>query len=457
MKSKSILIAGLLCMVMNISMAQEKQIVIMSDVDYGTQSWFYSGVSNGLQKDKIRNKYDEGYYITSVAYTSNGWFVVMSKDAGFTSQSYYYTETWPSEWISEKEEAGYYITSFSHGNGKYMFVVSKGTGYTAQTWKWDTWDNVKDFIGIYWDRGYHITQAEYINGKWLVMMHANTPYSYQGWAMRSSYDDAKEKISQIWKEKRRLQFIEYGGGSYFFVYSTLKSGKVPAQSYSTKESDIKEYISEKWGEGLSITYVGGGYQSQSTTDSGYTIEKSKEKSYNKNSNGKTVVMDATIPFMNGTTRYILYSDGSGYSENNFPCTNLHCVKGHCTMCNGTGIAIHPMLGTSMPCTICNYGKCRYCNGQGRITNSKHWAPGEAQAYNDAVRQLKNAGHDVPERDSHKSGVCPDCNGHGYRPQAYTYAAESSFAPYHNYSGNQCPICGQYTDHYHYRCTTCKRK
>lgn len=56
--------------------------------------------------------------------------------------------------------------------------------------------------------------------------------------------------------------------------------------------------------------------------------------------------------------------------------------------------------------------------------------------------------------SSSSGVCPDCGGKGYRPQAYTYSASAN--SYMNIAGNTCSICGGVTEHYHYRCTTCKR-
>lgn len=440
--------------------SQEKQIVIMTANDYGAQRWFYSGSGNKLQTDKIKELYNQDYYITSVAYTANGWFVCMSKNAGLTGQSYYYIDDWPTEWLSEKESAGYYITSISHGNGKWMFVVSKGTGYTDQTWKWDTWENVAAFIKNYWDKDYDITQAEYMNNKWLVVMSKNTQYTSQSYATRSTYEDAKEKISQFWNDGKRLQFIEYGGGKYFIVASKLKSGKVPAQSYSTRTSRTKEFISEGWDEGKSLAYIGGGYSEQPKPIQSQTTTYAHNHNHAHNNNGgKRVVTDATVPYMNGYTRNVVYSDGSGYTETNIPCTSLHCSNGLCTMCRGTGIFVHPIVNTSMPCSMCNFGKCKYCNGQGRIITKKYWAPGEASAYLQAQQQVNNSNSNSNSNhnsSSHSSGVCPDCGGKGYRPQAYTYAAQSSFAPYHNYSGNQCPICSQYTDHYHYRCTTCKR-
>ena len=39
---------------------------------------------------EIKKHWDEGRHITSVAYTSNGWFVTMAKNTGFGSQYYHY-------------------------------------------------------------------------------------------------------------------------------------------------------------------------------------------------------------------------------------------------------------------------------------------------------------------------------------------------------------------------------
>ena len=411
-----------------------------------------------MDTQKIKEKYNEGYYITSVSYTGKGWFVSLSKNCGFTSQSYYYTHAWPKDWLNEKMGQGYYISSIASGDGNWMIVVSKGTGYTGQTWDWDTWENLDGFLHKYWKLGYSITDIEFSNGKWLLVMSANSPYKEQSCAFRQSRSEALAKVDEYFAAGKRLQLIEYGNGKYFILASKFKNGSLPSQSCSINSSDVKAWISEQWEKGRDVTYIGGGYKTPNNVQN--NVANNHNNNYNNNNNNacKTSVMDVTVPFMNGTARHIFYSDGSGYSEYSFPCTSFHCINGRCSMCNGTGMSVHPFLGTAIPCTICSMGRCTYCQGQGRIINKKHWAPGEAQAYAEAVRQVESQGYDVPEEKIRRksSGVCPDCNGHGYRPEAYTHAATSSFAPYHNYSGNICPICNRVTDHYHYRCTTCKK-
>lgn len=473
MKIKFLLIQLFLLCTSLCMQAQDQTILIATSNNYGTQKWFYSGHGNSLETQKVKNYYNEGYYITSLSYTGKGWFVAMNKNCGLTSQTYKYTSDWPKEWLKEKQAAGYYITSIASGNKMWMIVVSKGTGYTGQVWKWETWDNLKGFLHKYWDLGYSITNIEYHNQKWLLVMSANAPYKEQSCIFKSSISDVISKVNEYWDNGKRIQLIEYGDNKYFILASKNKSGALPSQSLVLDTKDVKAWISEQWSHDRDVTYIGGGVHvsnkvhdnaanhnhnhNNNNNNNNHSHNNNNNHNNHINNNSKKVVIDATLPYMNGTARHVIYSDGSGYSAYDFPCTNLHCRNGRCTMCNGTGIFVHPMVNYTTYCTICNNGLCKYCGGKGRITNSKHWAPGEAQAYMQAVQSLKNGGYDVPEEKIKKNtGVCPDCGGKGYRPKSYQYAAGSSLPPYHNSAGDVCPICGTITDHYHYRCTTCKR-
>lgn len=77
--------------------AQNKSFILMEqNPEYGAQNWFYCGSNNELDRDKIKKLWNEDKYITSVAYTTNGWFVAMSKDKKYTNQTYHYDSTFPS-------------------------------------------------------------------------------------------------------------------------------------------------------------------------------------------------------------------------------------------------------------------------------------------------------------------------------------------------------------------------
>lgn len=175
--------------------------------------------------------------------------------------------------------------------------------------------------------------------------------------------------------------------------------------------------------------------------------------------GRVISDEITAPAPMGQAHYVFYEDGYCHATTVVTC--VHCYgKSTCYLCNGQGTYYHAYFKSNQPCPICGgRGVCQNCQGLGYQVTTKLWAPGEAEGYLHVQREMKSSSSSSSHSHSHSSSsssVCPDCGGKGYRPEAYQYAAQSSFAPYHNSGGNECPICGSHTDHYHYRCTTCKR-
>lgn len=175
--------------------------------------------------------------------------------------------------------------------------------------------------------------------------------------------------------------------------------------------------------------------------------------------GRVISDEITAPAPMGQAHYVFYEDGYCHATTVVTC--VHCYgKSTCYLCNGQGTYYHAYFKSNQPCPICGgRGVCQNCQGLGYQVTTKLWAPGEAEGYLHVQREMKSSSSSSSHSHSHSSSsssVCPDCGGKGYRPEAYQYAAQSSFAPYHNSGGNECPICGTHTDHYHYRCTTCKR-
>lgn len=175
--------------------------------------------------------------------------------------------------------------------------------------------------------------------------------------------------------------------------------------------------------------------------------------------GRVISDEITAPAPMGQAHYVFYEDGYCHATTVVTC--VHCYgKSTCYLCNGQGTYYHAYFKSNQPCPICGgRGVCQNCQGLGYQVTTKLWAPGEAESYLHVQREMKSSSSSSSHSHSHSSSsssVCPDCGGKGYRPEAYQYAAQSSFAPYHNSGGNECPICGTHTDHYHYRCTTCKQ-
>lgn len=178
-------------------------------------------------------------------------------------------------------------------------------------------------------------------------------------------------------------------------------------------------------------------------------------------NGRVIKSEYNAPVSMGQAHYVFYEDGYCLATTATTCVCCYGKK-VCPVCQGKGGVYNSYTGIYYPCKACMGTKvCKYCNGTGGQTTSKLWAPGEAEAYRDAMREVESeesssSSSSSSSGSSSGSGVCPKCGGKGYLPEAYEYAAGSRYAPYHNSGGTQCPICGKSTDHYHYRCLECKR-
>ncbi len=178
-------------------------------------------------------------------------------------------------------------------------------------------------------------------------------------------------------------------------------------------------------------------------------------------NGRVIKNEVNMPIYMGQAHYVYYEDGYCLATTVTTCVCCYGKK-VCPVCQGKGGVYNSYTGIYYPCKACMGTKvCKYCNGTGGQTTSKLWAPGEAEAYRDAMREVESeesssSSSSSSSGSSSGSGVCPKCGGKGYLPEAYEYAAGSRYAPYHNSGGTQCPICGKSTDHYHYRCLECKR-
>ncbi len=443
-----VLLMGIFC-----AKAQNKTILLTeSNLPYTSQTWFYSGSGNALQEDKIKKHWDEGRRITSVAHTKEGWFVTMAKSTGIGMQTYTYSADWPKDWIKKKWDENYYITSIAKSTNKWLVVMSKGIGYTDQSWSRNSWSEQKKWYNEKRDEGYFITSMTYDGTYWTLVVSKGSPYSSQGYLWASSYDDLKSKIKKdVWDRSYNVHSIAYGDGEYFVVYGKYSQNNGRGQNYNVNPADITDYINKRWDEKQDIAHIGGGYY--------------EEPAHNHNHNNNNMTYNNGL----GTVTSHRNADGSLSSVHTMKCV-LCGGTGVCGVCFGRGGNYNSYTNLYYPCNSC-FGstRCKYCNGTGTQTMTTHVNP-DGSGYGVGAGGVVTTGPggnitsgggsnngSNSRRKSSSNGVCPDCNGKGYRPQAYKYAASSSFAPYHNSGGSQCYICGEYTDHYHYRCTTCKRR
>lgn len=226
-------------------------------------------------------------------------------------------------------------------------------------------------------------------------------------------------------------------------------------------SAISQFVGALASAASGTPYGGGGSSYSGNSDVNRLFSYSgTQRQGQKDTNGRIIDFEYNGPMPMGEAHFVNYKDGYTSVTTYTKCIMCYGQK-VCRMCNGQGSYYHAYFKNYQPCPSC-FGRrvCSECGGQGVKLSVDLWPPGYADAYLKTKRGGGSSGSSSSSSSSSSSlssgGTCPDCNGKGYRPQSYTHAASSSFAPYHNSGGSTCPICNGVTDHYHYRCTTCKR-
>lgn len=262
---KKIVIAGLILAGSVCLSAQNKTILITeSHLPYKSQTWFYSGNGQDLDESKIKSYWDQGKRITSVAYTTNGWFVTMANSSGITMQTYKLSQIWPKDWIKEKWGQDYHITSIARSNKEWLVVMSKGTEFTDQYWSRNTWDNLSSWIREKREKGMSITEMAFDGTYWTVVVSKTSKISTQGYLFADDSNVVSMIRSEVYDMGYNLHLMDYGDGQFVVVYGNYSENDDRKQSYSINPSDAGSFIQEKWDKSHDIAYIGGGFSETSS-------------------------------------------------------------------------------------------------------------------------------------------------------------------------------------------------
>ncbi len=258
-----LLAAALLLTAQTATVAQVKTLLVSeSGLPYSHQTWFAYG-SGDIEQGDITGAWEQGKRITTAAYTDEGWFVIMAEGTPYTMQTYLLSEQWPEQWVSQKMAEGYAITALSRSPKQWLVVLSQGSGITRQTVWQNTWQNLEPWIAEQKNYGYCITDLAYDGHGWMVVMSQNSPYVSQGYFTTNSTNDMMLKIPQeVWQKGYNLHQVEYGGGFYVVTYGNYAHGDERFQNLQVNPDNAKDYIREQWEKGISIAYIGGGYQAK---------------------------------------------------------------------------------------------------------------------------------------------------------------------------------------------------
>lgn len=168
-------------------------------------------------------------------------------------------------------------------------------------------------------------------------------------------------------------------------------------------------------------------------------------------------------------KFLYLSDES--DTHYFDLSYVNCAlcmgNGYCLHCNGTGES-YTVDGKN--CTHCKKtGGCERCNGSGiepeypvQCINLGNIA-GNPEINTSIGTRTDDTGLDTYTYDTsdgedynNDNAICPECNDKGFSPKKYLYAGGSYMPVYHNFSGIKCFICNELTEHYHYKCSNCRR-
>ena len=239
----------------------DKQTIILveSDLPYTSQTCFANIDANEINTE-IKSNWDNGWNITSVAYTANGWFVVMSDNSEITGQTFKFCRDWPSDWINENWHKGFYITSLAYSGSTWLVVMSQDERFFGQTYNCESGENLEKWIKEQWDDSYNITSAAYrANNEWIVIMSRVNFIGSQSFHIFS--DNIKNKIqNKAWDNDRNIQILNYGEGHYFLVTCNYLKNNDRRQRYIIQPTNLSKFINESFDDDSQlVAFVGGGY------------------------------------------------------------------------------------------------------------------------------------------------------------------------------------------------------
>ena len=246
---------------LSMHLVAERQAIIVteSDLPYSSQTCF-SRSDNSEIRSEIKKNWDEGRKITSVAYTQNSWFVVMSEGSGINSQSFNISAEWPSDWIKQNWDKNFYITALAYSGSAWFVVMSQDHRFSAQSYNCISVNDLKSWINSMWDTSYRITSTAYwVNNKWMVVMSKVNHIGAQSYHTFSE-DICKKVQNKSWDNSRNIQILNYGGGLYFLVTCEYRENNERDQQYTIRPTNLSQFINESFeNDRQFVAFVGGGY------------------------------------------------------------------------------------------------------------------------------------------------------------------------------------------------------
>ena len=198
--------------------------------------------------DYIQGKWNEGQDVTSLAYGSGVWGVILSDNAALGRQIWHVGGDSPKAFIESKWEEGFDVTSVAYGDGHWVVVLSTEADLGMQLWHFSP-DSPLDYMQSKWKEGFDVTSLAYGNGGWGIILSDGSQWGQQTWKLAA--DSPKSFIESKWEEGFDVTSLAYGRGSWGVVMSS-DSDLGTQTFYRTPESPVP-YLQDKWTQGLDVT------------------------------------------------------------------------------------------------------------------------------------------------------------------------------------------------------------
>ncbi|QDZ23278.1 serine/threonine protein kinase [Chloropicon primus] len=198
---------------------------------------------------------DDGLFISSIACYQELWALIMDAGTGYTEQLYTLSSTFlPKDWIMERWEEGYYITSITGSSvGRSFVVMSKGTPYTQQSYKVSDSFPFK-WINKKWKEGFYVTCMGTSNTRWAVVMSRNAGFVDQ--VVELDFQYPSEGIHRRWDSGFRITSCAATPDQAAFVLSIPRKRPIDETQETLRTSAFPSaHVKEKWGKNLYIASV----------------------------------------------------------------------------------------------------------------------------------------------------------------------------------------------------------
>lgn len=230
---------------------------------YTAQKWFYSGLGKELDANAIKENWDQGYRITSAAYTSNGWTVVMSTGSPYTMQTYHYGTNWPNDWLDERRKEGYRMTDITQGEGgKWFIVMSKSDTPLKDAWIVGDWEHTLRYeVKKKWAEGYSIDNAcSYTCSRgsdWIVHFVKKPEQQIVRWT--DGNQPYENVIAEMYQKGYVIDIIEVGStDEMMLVFTKRDNGTLYRWGTNLEGESFKQEVQNIYDQGGHIAHVGGG-------------------------------------------------------------------------------------------------------------------------------------------------------------------------------------------------------